>query len=170
MYQIKINSTTGSELITNTDVKLFARIDTTADDDLLDEMITTARQNAENYLNSDIVAKNRTYYAAELHQRIELPFSPVASISSVTVDGSAATYTAYGLDNNYIELDSLPAEEVKITYVTSGLSDGLIKQALLQMVTTYYDNRADFSEVGNNISEIPTSSKKLLSPFKRSFI
>ena len=57
MYQIKINSTTGSELITNTDVKLFARIDTTADDNLLDEMITTARQNAENYLNSDIVAK-----------------------------------------------------------------------------------------------------------------
>ena len=36
MYQIKINSTTGSELITNTDVKLFARIDTTADDKLLD--------------------------------------------------------------------------------------------------------------------------------------
>ena len=65
MYQIKINSTTGSELITNTDVKLFARIDTTADDDLLDEMITTARQNAENFINSDIVAKNRTYYAAE---------------------------------------------------------------------------------------------------------
>ena len=27
------------------------------------------------------------------------------------------------------------------------------------MVTTYYDNRADFSEVGNNIAEIPTSSK-----------
>ena len=88
MYQIKINSTTGSELITNTDVKLFARIDTTADDDLLDEMITTARQNAENFINSDIVAKNRTYYAAELHQRIELPFSPVASISSVTVFAS----------------------------------------------------------------------------------
>ena len=43
MYQIKINSTTGSEIISTADVKSYARIDTTADDTLIGQMITQAK-------------------------------------------------------------------------------------------------------------------------------
>jgi hypothetical protein len=98
-----------------------------------------------------------------------LPFAPVASISSATVDGTAATYSAKGLDNEIIELNELPAKEVKITYITTGLDDSFLKQALLQMVTTYYDNRSDFV-TGTIVQEIKTSTRNLLSSYKTVFI
>jgi|TARA_B100001059_G_scaffold160377_2_gene159920 hypothetical protein len=167
--QMKINSTTGSEIITAANVKDFARIDTTADDTIIGQMITQARIVAENYISKDIVAKNRTYYLPFANTRIALPFAPVASISSATVDGTAATYSAKGLDNEIIELNELPAKEVKITYITTGLDDSFLKQALLQMVTTYYDNRSDFV-TGTIVQEIKTSTRNLLSSYKTVFI
>lgn len=169
MYQVKINSTTGSEIITTTDVKNFVRIDTSADDSLIAEMIKEARIFAENFISSDIVAKNRTLYISQVLERIEMPFSPIASISSITVNGTTATYKAYGIDNEFIELNELPAKEVKITYVTAGQSDGLLKQALLQLVSTMYDNRADF-KTGTIVSEIPLSARHILSGYKKTFI
>jgi hypothetical protein len=74
-----------------------------------------------------------------------------------------------GLDNEIIELNELPAKEVKVTYITTGLDDSFLKQALLQMVTTYYDNRSDFV-VGESVNEIPTSAMDLLSSYKTVFI
>jgi hypothetical protein len=99
----------------------------------------------------------------------DLPFAPVATIESVTVEGEAATYTEYGLDDLSIELNGGPSNNVKITYTTAGLNDGLIKQALLQMVSNYYDNRADF-EIGKTINEIPTNVKSILSGYKSMYI
>lgn len=169
--QVKINSTTGSEIVTATDVKDFARIDTTDDDTIIGRMITQARIWCENYIGKDIVAKNRTYYTPFVDVRINLPFAPVASISTVTVDGSTATYTARGLDNEIIELNSLPSKEVKITYVTAGLDDSLLKQAILQLTSTYYDNRADFSVMqGVNFVEVPSNVKAILASYKNMFI
>lgn len=169
--QVKINSTTGSEIVTTSDLKDFARVDTDADDAIIGRMITQARIWCENYISKDIVAKNRTYYVPFTKTRINIPFAPIASISSVTVEDSAATYTSRGLDNEIIELDELPAKEVKITYVTTGLDDSLLKQAVLQLAATYYDNRADFSVMqGVNFVEVPTSVKDILSSYKNVFI
>jgi hypothetical protein len=174
MRQIKINSTTGSELLTTQNVKDYVRIDTTADDNLITAMISQARIWCENYITRDIVAKNRTYYLDSTNGIFDLPFGPISSISEITIDGTATTsYEILGLDNETIELDQGPAERVKITYVTQGLNDALVKQAMLQLISTYYDNRADFIEgtsgIANN-SEIPTSTKQILTSYKTMFI
>lgn len=168
-YQTKVNSVTGSELINNTLAKSFLRVDTTADDTLIDKMIVTARVCLENYLGRDIVAKNRTIYIPYLGSRVDLPFAPVASISSVTVDGSSASYSAKGLNNEIIELEELPAKEVKITYITEGLSGSNYDHALLQLVSTYYDNRAEF-KTGEAVNDIPTSVRMFLAGEKNLFI
>ena len=119
MRQIKINSTTGSEIVTASEFKDYARIDTTADDTLIDLIITQARIWCENYISRDIVAKNRTYYVPETNGIFDIPFGPISSISSVTIDGTAFTgYTMEGLDNETIDLDG-PAEKVKVTYIAS---------------------------------------------------
>tara|TARA_R110002020_G_scaffold155076_1_gene335888 strand:- start:596 stop:1108 length:513 start_codon:yes stop_codon:yes gene_type:complete len=170
MRQIKINTTTGSELLTTQNVKDFVRIDTTADDTLISEMITQARIWSENYISRDIVAKNRSYYLDETNGIFDLPFGPVASISQITIKGTATTdFEILGLDNETIELDQGPAERVLITYVTTGINNSLIKQAMLQLISTYYDNRADFV-TGVNLNEIPTSTKKILTSFKSMFV
>jgi hypothetical protein len=127
-------------------------------------MITAARIWCENYIGKDIVAKNRTFYLQEVDNRFTLPFAPVASISSVTSEGTAVTYESYGLDDTMIEIKSLPADEVKVTYVTTGLTDDIIKEAILHLVSTMYDNRADFVE--GNVNEVPNSTKNLLHSYK----
>ena len=171
MRQIKINATLGSEIITTTEVKNYVRIDTTADDALIATMITQARIWAENFISRDIVSKNRTYYIDRTDTGLfDLPFSPVASISEITINNIITTnYEILGLDNETIELDQGSADRVKITYITSGLNDSLLKQALLQLVSTYYDNRADFIE-SQSVSEIPSNVKVVLSSYKTMFL
>lgn len=172
MRQIKINSTTGSELVTTSDVKSYARIDTSADDTLIGRMIVQARIWCENYISRDIVAKNRTYYLPKTSGIFDIPFAPVASISSVTIDGVATTdYTMLGLDNESIDLDGY-ADKVKVTYITTGLSDDLLKQAILQLAATYYDNRSDVFEGNSKIGvvEIPTSVKNILSSYRSMYL
>ena len=169
MRQIKVNSLLGNEIITTADVKSYVRIDTDEDDALIANMITEARIWCENYISRDIVAKNRTYYLSDTSGLFDLPFAPIATVTGVTIEGEAATFTEYGLDDLSIELDGGPSSNVKVTYTTAGLNDGLIKQALLQMVSNYYDNRADF-EIGKAVNEIPTNVKSILSGYKTMFI
>jgi hypothetical protein len=171
MRQIKINTTLGSEIITTSEVKNYVRIDTTADDALIATMITQARIWAENFISRDIVSKNRTYYIDRTDTGLfDLPFSPVASISEITINNIITTnYEILGLDNETIELDQGSADRVKITYITSGLNDSLLKQSLLQLVSTYYDNRADFI-VSQSVSEIPSNVKVVLSSYKTMFL
>jgi uncharacterized phiE125 gp8 family phage protein len=171
MRQIKINATLGSEIITASEVKNYVRIDTSADDALIATMITQARIWAENFISRDIVSKNRTYYIDRTDTGLfDLPFSPVASISQITINNIITTnYEILGLDNETIELDQGSADRVKITYITTGLNDSLLKQALLQLVSTYYDNRADFI-VSQSVSEIPSNVKVVLSSYKTMFL
>ena len=168
--QIKITATTGSELINTATAKSYLRVDTSADDTLIGQMITQARIIIENYITKDIVAKTRKLYLASVDERFVLPFSPIASIQSITIDGTATTaYTEYGLDDTIIELEDLPSEEVIVSYTTSGINDSFLIQANLQLVSTLYDNRADFV-IGNTVSEIPTDVKSILSSYKTMFI
>lgn len=169
MRQIKINSTTGSEIVSTADVKLFARIDTTADDAIISRMITQARIWCENYISRDIVAKNRTYYLDESNGLFDLPFGPVSSISSITSDGTAIDYSVLGLDNESIELDGGYADKIEVTYVTSGMDDSLLQQAILQLTSTYYENRNDFV-TGTIVTDISTDTREILNSYKAMFL
>ena len=101
----------------------------------------------------------------------DLPFGPVSSISSITSDGTAITYSILGLDNESIELDGGQAEKIKVTYITTGLSDALLQSAIMQLTSTYYDNRADFaSDQKSNIESIPTDVRDILNSYKAMYL
>ena len=169
MRQIKINSTESSEIVLVATAKDYIRVSTTADDNIITRMITQARIWCENYISRDIVSKNRTYYIPETNGTFDLPFAPVSSISSVTSDGTAVDYTVLGLDNETIELDGGSADKVKVTYITTGLNDSLLQSAIMQLVSTYYDNRADFI-IGKNVNEVPTDVRDILNSYKSMFL
>jgi len=168
--QIKITATTGSEIINTATAKSYLRVDTAADDTLIGQMITQARIIIENYITKDIVAKTRKLYLANVDERFVLPFSPIASVQTITVDGTATTdYTTYGLDDTIIELGSLPSKEVIVSYTTAGINDNFLIEANLQLVSTLYDNRTDFV-IGQNVNDLPTNVKEILSGYKTMFI
>jgi len=169
MRQVKINSTTGSEIVSSADLKLFAKIDTTADDAIIARQITQARIWCENYISRDIVAKNRSYYLDETNGIFDIPFGPVASISSIHADGVALTHTNIGLDKETIELDNGYAQKVTVVYITAGLDDSLLQQAILQLATTYYENRVDWVS-GTITSEAPTDVRDVLNSYKAMFL
>ena len=112
---------------------------------------------------------------AFVHSQLQPLFGPVASITTVNVNGTDTTaFETLGLDNETIELDGGGADRVKVTYITEGLNDSLIKQAMLQLISTYYDNRANFIEgaskgIGKNV-EIPTNTKVILTSYKTMFL
>ena len=169
MRQIKINSVTGSEIVTVSEFKSFARISNTLDDTLIGNIIVQARIWCENYISRDIVAKNRSYYLDETNGIFDLPFGPVASISSIHADGVALTHTNIGLDKETIELDNGYAQKVTVVYVTSGLDDSLLQQAILQLASTFYENRGDFI-TGSITSDIPTDTRDILNSYKAMFL
>jgi|TARA_R110002020_G_scaffold390072_4_gene600573 hypothetical protein len=169
MRQVKINSTTGSEIVSSADLKLFAKIDTTADDAIIARQITQARIWCENYISRDIVAKNRSYYLDETNGIFDIPFGPVATISSIHADGVALTHTNIGLDKETIELDNGYAQKVTVVYITAGLDDSLLQQAILQLATTYYENRVDWIS-GASINEAPTDVRDVLNSYKAMFL
>ena len=169
MRQIKINSTTGAEIVTTSDFKNYAKIDTDADDILIGNILVQSRLWCENFISRDIVAKNRTYWMDETNGTFDLPFAPVASITSITVNGQATTdYEIIGLDNETIELDGGLSEKVKVVYTTTGMDDELLQQAIMQFATTLYENRVDYIEKG--VSEIPTNVKQILASYKSMYV
>lgn len=169
MHQIKVISESATEIISVADAKNYIRIDTTADDTLLASMITSARIQAENYISRDIVAKNRVYYIPKCDGEIDLLFGPVDAVNSVTVKGAAATYTTLGLGDLTIVLDGGPAINIEVDYDTEGMNDGLLKQVLLQMVSTLYDNRTDYVQ-GITVNELPSNFRRILDGYKYMFV
>jgi hypothetical protein len=180
MANMIINSVTGSEIVTLQQVKDYVRIETTADDVLLATIISTAHSWCEGFLSRDIVAKNRTVYyrkvdhnssyfnSAEMNP-IRLPFAPVASIVSVTAEGSAAAYEIKGVGSDEIILNQSPALDVKVNYITQGLTDAEIKTAIFILCSTLYDNRTDFV-TGTIATTLPINIRTILNPFKEVYI
>jgi len=171
MREIKINSTDGSEIVLVATAKDYMRVSSTVDDNIITRMITQARIWCENYISRDIVAKTRTYYLPETNGIFDLPFGPVSSITSVKSDDVDIAYTVLGLNSESIELDGGYADKVKIVYVTSGLNDELLQQAIMQLTSTYYDNRADFSsDQKSNVESIPTNVRDILNSYKAMYL
>lgn len=170
MRQIEILSTIGSEIISVSDCKNYIRIDTTEDDTLLGFMITSARLQAESYMSRDILSKQRLYYLDNsLTGEIDVPYGPVDTIDEVKVDSVVTTdYTQKGLQDPILIIN--PTDKiVEIKYTTLGMSDGLLKQVLLQMVSTMYDNRTDYVN-GTISTELDSSYKRILDGYKSVWI
>lgn len=89
------------EPITRDECKTFARIDSTAEDSLIDSLLVAARELAEEYCDRQIMLAtyDLTYDAFPGAGFIEIPFAPTASITSVKyIDADGAQQTVPGAD------------------------------------------------------------------------
>lgn len=162
-------SVTGTtEPVTLAEAKNYLRIDNTRDDDLITGLITNARTDAERFLNSDILAKQRRTHLNYFVEPINLWYSPIATVDGVTVEGTALVvdegYTVEGLNNPLICLSDLIAEDVQITYTTAGITslaevdENSIKFGILALIAWKYYGRT---------AEVMTNWKAWLTPYKQ---
>lgn len=181
MISVQVDTVTGSEIVASSELKAYARIETSDDDTIVAEMIKAAREKCEAIINRDIVAKTRTLFISNvdpsgeygnLYRRrvkIVLPYAPINAISSVQSQDSNGNlsninYDSFGMEDKYIEVTSSHSKNIKIVYTTTGISFDNLKLAIKQLATTYYDNRSDFVK-GETVNEIPTNIKSILSPY-----
>lgn len=154
----------------------------TVDDAIITSLISVAREQAELFTWRCIKASTYELRLTNIPASVKLPNSPVLAITHVKYNNSAGTETTmpntdYRLVNwdepAKLIFDEQPATsgdegDVTITY-TAGYTLPAdvplsIKQAVLMMVRTLYDNREDMNN--RNITELPLTSKTLLTPFR----
>lgn len=184
---IKVESTTGNEIVTTADVKEYANISTSANDTMIGELIIAARRLCENKANLALVEKtiSEVYPSfSDFYTKSQLNAGPVKTITSITyydTDNASQTVSDsnYTLDSvsipakvNFISTFDTPdtytrTDAVKVTYTVGLTRDEDIKLAevaIKSVVAYIYDNPTD------SVRKLPTQSEYLLLALRESFI
>lgn len=157
--QIK-KTVTGSEWITNTDMKVYLKVDYTTDDTLITALITAAREQAELYCNRSFIAQTIEYDEVDWSNPIKLPFPNHNAITEVKIDGTLTTdYTKTGLTQFAVTMTASGSsdKELYIKYTALGSPTESEKNALKRIVADMYETR------NNTLSE---NGMVWLLPFK----
>src|SRR4051812_37887216 len=116
-YSLDITvETEGAEPVTLDEARKWLRLDVSEDDNIVAELITTARQVCEGFTNISFVDKTITAYLQIGLDEIRFPYGPIKSITSVTnFKGDPIS----GYETNYKAFKSLdPTTQVIVSYTT----------------------------------------------------
>lgn len=152
-----------TEPLTLAETKAYLRVDSSADDTLINRLITGARQAAELYLKASLITQSwqlsyDDYAPSEITLR-RLPVQSITHVKTYTRDMtpsvlSAANYTLNAA-KDILRIDQiLVAHRVEVQYV-AGFGDASavpapIKQGMLTHIAAMYDNRAESLEMPNS--------------------
>lgn len=186
---IKIITDVATELATLTEAKSHLRVDSNHDDSLITSLITVAREYCENVTRRALATKTIELILDDFPNSdyLELPMSPVQSVTSIKYKDSVGTETTWGSGNYITNLDDTPAVirpvfggswasftpypsgAVRIRYVAGHKSDGVtlpisIKQSILILICHLYENREATTQKA--LSEVPFSVNALLHSYK----
>ena len=174
----KVTTEPAIEPITVDELKLFARIDGSDEDTLLESFITSARLHIENYLNRSLIEQTITmkmdYWSGET---IEIPRPPLISITAVETLDESDTATVYSSSNYFLNTQSEPGLLIlkngvtppqnttrfyggyQIRYkagygATAASVPKSSRDALKQWATSMYENRAVGSEPPDEVKPL----------------
>ena len=188
MYRsLKVDTLATNPLFTTALAKDFLKIDTTADDTLIDSLIKAATQSCEIYTNRYFLNTVVTQYSDNWLGFYRLYKSPVVSLTHIKYYDTTDTLqtlagSTYILDNvsqparigiavdqELPDLaDRINAVEVKYTVgygtTSADVPDG-IKSAVLITLGNLYENRQSVI-TGRTATELPLSSQYLLDQYK----
>lgn len=172
------------EPVTLAEAKAHIGLTHDSDDDLVNRMIQTAREEAESFLRGSIMPQTIIGYLDCFADVIDIPFPPLRSVDSIQyVDSDGALQT---LDTSVYEVDlhgkrvyraygqSWPTvrnQPLAITIIfQSGYADSdsvpaKIKSAILLLVGEMYENREEQS-IGVSKSSNTITAERLLWPLR----
>jgi uncharacterized phiE125 gp8 family phage protein len=156
----------------------------TDEDTLLSMLITSARQWCENFTGLGLAPQTLELMLDGFDDVIELPFSPVSSVTSITYKDSTGTETTIAPANYIVDTDSMvgsvteaydydwptftayPVNPVRIRYVTGYTTcPAAIKLAMLLMIAYWYSNREAVGAIDNSSKE-GRAVTSILMPYK----
>lgn len=99
-----ISTEPAEEPLSIEEVKTHLRVDMDDDDDLIQNLITSARQYVESYLKRSLISQTWKYYPEEWPDEdyMELPMPPLLSVTSVVYTDYNGTATTMTLTTDYV--------------------------------------------------------------------
>jgi len=182
MLKRKIITPAAAQVLTLEAVKHHLKVDTDADDALITGIMTAVRLHAEEHLGRFLLPTVlEQYYNSFAQGALTLFYTPVVEVASVKyfdTNGDEQTlaveqyeidvtqepsYMMIGFDKDVPPVRSYP-NSVIIRY-TAGYANAAavpepIKQAMLLMITRYYEHRDD------SVFRMPTTAHYLLNPYR----
>lgn len=168
-----------THVLSTADAKLWMRVDTSADDSLIADLVAESIDFVEEQYGFQLIEKTVTVEYEYFGKEVRLPLYPVQSITSVkAIDGSGTETTLTVNEDYYLTGDTLVIDTVygwevpddrirlKVVYVAGYTSIPLgIVLGLKKLVASNYEDRQDVVE--GNVSEMPNSSKKHFKRYAR---
>jgi uncharacterized phiE125 gp8 family phage protein len=169
------NDGTPTEPVVVQEIKDYAKIDTgTADDTILGYLITTARQQCEDFTGISIIPRTVTAVLNNSCGGIFLPYCPFKTLTSVTdQDGNVLTTDDYKLSGTTFPQLIYPKwDRLTLVYTTGYVKlPQEIKTAILQQTFYLYENRGESAVISRSgvVAELTLSpqAKATLQRFRR---
>ena len=159
------------EPITLAEAKAFLRVDSDAENNLINHLIKTSRQIAEEYLGKSLITQTLQlqfdYYTPPVVNLLRGPVQEVVAVIIVSQDFSESTLSAsaYHLSagNRQIVFDVAPMGQIVQVQYVAGYGDAEdvpapVKQGLLEHIASMYENR------GQN--ELPVNVRSVYAPYR----
>lgn len=163
MYSIIQTQTDLSTIITLDEAKRQCRLlpSFTLDDDDLNHLIAACTELAQVYTHRLLTPGTVVVESDEYHPVIQLPWGNVSAITEVLLDG--VTYADYTFSSvtQKLKVDKTYSN-IKVTYEAGYTTlPARVKQGILVMISTWYNNREDYV-TGMTLETIPLTSLKAL--------
>jgi uncharacterized phiE125 gp8 family phage protein len=165
-FQVEIVTDLTTEPVTLQEAKDYMRISSNAEDSLIEELITSARERIEKFTGLSLGEKTLRAYWFYFHIPQEIPYGPVTLIDSVVNDEDVALeYTARGLQYKMLEAYSTVGLTIEYESGFAVCPKGL-KLAILKQVSTDYENRENYS-IYDQAYELSSDAKRQAQPYCR---
>ena len=188
MYRsLKVNTAAVNPLFTTAQAKEFLKVDVTADDTIIDNLIAAATESCQIYTNQYFIDTVVTQYSDNWAEFYTLYKSPVSAITHVKYYDSDDSQQTLASSNYILDGTSKPARigisvtgslpnladrinavEVKYTVgygtASTDVPEG-IRTAIILTVGNWYENRQSVI-TGRTATELPLSSQYLLDQYK----
>ncbi len=163
-----------SEPVTLAEAKLYLRVDSTTEDNLISDLIVAARMSAEQWLRSSLITQSwKLSYNDYVDEAVLLPMPPVVSISSVVVINRDSTTQTISANNYYLNAaknmllfdNCVSGFSIEISYNTGYGSAAQvpspIKYGILAHIAAMYDERGLIGQ-----ANLPPQVSSLYLPFR----
>lgn len=183
-WKYKVSVAPASEPLTATEVKNYLKVDTSADDDLITDIIAAARRQVEAYTSLALISQTIVQKWDALPPTsgaLYLARGPLISLSSITYTDTAGASQTLSTDYYLVDDYDVPAK-VRLKYgqtwpdtynqdnvitatYTAGYADADsvpedIKQAMLLLIADMYENRTDY------VKRMPTAAEYLMDKYR----
>ena len=165
MYKKIVSQTTLDGLITLDELKRHCRVFTDFENSYLTSLIPISLDLCQSYTGRMLTTGSAVAVVHSWQSQVLLPFGEVTEVTKLILDGTESTAFTFDDVSQIISINAPYATariEFNAGYETLPV---VVKQAVLVMINTAFNNRDDVV-VGQTVNEMPRTSRDLLDRVK----